>query len=174
MKTEAQKYCYECSAVIAREAVVCPTCGAKQPSLKAGSGGFLKGCLLSLAILFGGTFLIGIVAAIVVPKLAGTMEKAYVVVIKSDLARLAAAEQTYHEQHQAYSSDVAELKPFAFSAGIAPAAAIDAGKDGWSATLKHEAGTSTCSIGVGDHAIGTLADGKAHCVTKPAAHAPNE
>ena len=53
--------------------------------------------------------IIGILAAIAIPKFANTKEKAYVSAMKSDLRNLAAAEEAYFADYLTYASAIANL-----------------------------------------------------------------
>jgi len=53
--------------------------------------------------------IIGILAAIAIPKFANTKEKAYVSAMKSDLRNLAAAEEAYFADYLTYSGTITNL-----------------------------------------------------------------
>jgi prepilin-type N-terminal cleavage/methylation domain-containing protein len=91
--------------------------------------------------------IIGILAAIAIPKFANTKSKAYVTAMKSDLRNLVTAEEAYFADSAAYTSVVTKLS-FQNSTGVnAPAIVTGAGY--WSATNTHTQLTgTTCGIGV--------------------------
>jgi type IV pilus assembly protein PilA len=100
--------------------------------------------------------IIGILAAIAIPKFANTKEKAYMASMKSDLRNMATVEEGYFADYQVYTNGnaknqggtTASLAGFVPSAGVAVAAS-NTGGTGWSAITSHSATTRTCSIYIG-------------------------
>ena len=91
--------------------------------------------------------IIGILAAIAIPKFANTKNKAYVTAMKSDLRNLVTAEEAYFSDSSAYTSDTALLK-WRVSTGVA-FGTITPGAGYWSATVSHtQLAGATCGIGV--------------------------
>ena len=101
--------------------------------------------------------IIGILAAIAIPKFASTKEKAYLASMKSDLRNLATAEEGYFADNQVYlagnaSNLVGVATPldattqFVPSAGVSVAVGIVANPAGWNATATHTATTKSCYI----------------------------
>ena len=105
--------------------------------------------------------IIGILAAIAIPKFANTKEKAYLASMKSDLRNMATVQEGYFSDFQVYTTGsgknqagtTASLAGFVPSAGVA-VAAVATGGSGWSATAAHSATTRTCSIFIGVAAVG--------------------
>jgi type IV pilus assembly protein PilA len=92
--------------------------------------------------------IIGILAAIAIPKFASTKEKAYVAQMKSDLRNLVTAEEAFFADSVRYSTyDTTKIK-YRTSSGV-NTPAITTGAGYWSATITHTmvAGFS-CGIGV--------------------------
>ena len=92
--------------------------------------------------------IIGILAAIAIPKFASTKEKAYVAQMKSDLRNLVTAEEAFFADSVRYSTyDTTKIK-YRTSTGV-NTPAITTGAGYWSATITHTmvAGFS-CGIGV--------------------------
>jgi len=89
--------------------------------------------------------IIGILAAIAIPKFSATREKAYFAAMKSDLKNLASQQEIYYSDTYAYTSSTT-LLTFVTSQGVV--AGITAGTDGWSASVTHSAlGTAEgCAI----------------------------
>ncbi len=85
--------------------------------------------------------IIGILAAIAIPKFSATREKAYFAAMKSDLKNLASQQEIYYSDTYEYTSDTASLG-FVSSEGVN--VTITAGTDGWSATAVHAAMTGEC------------------------------
>ncbi len=104
--------------------------------------------------------IIGILAAIAIPKFANTKEKAYLASMKSDLRNMATTEEAYFADYQTYVSGTASnsggstssLNGFVPSAGVSVTATATGGT-GWSATAGHTATTKTCAIFVGVAAV---------------------
>lgn len=155
MKTDEEKYCSECGKAIPITADVCPSCGARQPlppiAKESRTSGFM-GCFIAAVVSFFGVVIIGIIAAIAIPKFANTKQKAYVAEMKSDLRRIAAAEAAYHEKHGSYTASVDSLPGFRLSDGVLLAAPINAGSDGFAATVGRRRFPVLCRIAVGDRA----------------------
>jgi len=114
--------------------------------------------------------IIGILAAIAIPKFANTKEKAYLASMKSDLRNMATVEESYFADWQLYVSGTAQntgttatLNGFVPSAGVTVAAAATGGT-GWSATSTHTATTKTCAIFIGVTAVGpAVVEGEPKC-----------
>ena len=104
--------------------------------------------------------IIGILAAIAIPKFANTKEKAYLASMKSDLRNMATVEEGYFSDFQVYTAGPAanqagsttSLSGFVPSAGVKIVAA-NTGGTGWSATAAHSATTRTCAIFIGVAAV---------------------
>jgi prepilin-type N-terminal cleavage/methylation domain-containing protein len=106
--------------------------------------------------------IIGILAAIAIPKFANTKEKAYLASMKSDLRNMATVQESYFADNQVYTtgsgSNLAGVATpmantgFVPSAGVTITAAATAGT-GWSSTTSHSATTRTCSIYIGVPAV---------------------
>ncbi len=104
--------------------------------------------------------IIGILAAIAIPKFANTKEKAYLASMKSDLRNMATTQESYFADNQVYvagtasntTSGTSSLYGFVPSAGVTVTATASGGT-GWSATAGHTATTRTCAIFVGVGAV---------------------
>ena len=107
--------------------------------------------------------IIGILAAIAIPKFANTKEKAYVASMKSDLRNMATAEEAYFADFQLYATGTASNLAgtgtpmagtgFVPSAGVSVSATASGGT-GWSASATHSGTGKSCAIFVG---VGALA-----------------
>jgi type IV pilus assembly protein PilA len=91
--------------------------------------------------------IIGILAAIAIPKFANTKEKAYVASMRSDLRNLATAEEGYLADYVTYAGTLANLN-YMNSPGNTITITAASGS-GWSATAKNNATSETCGIFVG-------------------------
>lgn len=89
--------------------------------------------------------IIGILAAIAIPKFSAAREKAFLAAAKSDLRNLANLQEIYHNVNYSYGSDFAALG-FTNSDGVTVTVAEATGT-GWSASSVHAGmpGT-TCAI----------------------------
>jgi type IV pilus assembly protein PilA len=97
--------------------------------------------------------IIGILAAIAIPKFANTKEKAYIASMKSDLRNLVTAEEAYFADSVKYTTTVgAGGVVFNVTTGNNnPTLALSA--DGWTATISNINTTKTCAIFIGSTAI---------------------
>jgi prepilin-type N-terminal cleavage/methylation domain-containing protein len=91
--------------------------------------------------------IIGILAAIAIPKFANTKSKAYITAMKSDLRNLVSAEESFFADSSYYSTDLNNVG-FKNSTGTyAPAVTTGAGY--WSATNAHtQLANVECGIGI--------------------------
>ena len=94
--------------------------------------------------------IIGILAAIAIPKFGSTKEKAYIASMKADLRNLVTAEESYFADNVTYTSTIANLA-YSQSAGNTVTIGAATGT-GWNATAKNNGTTTTCGIYVGNAA----------------------
>jgi prepilin-type N-terminal cleavage/methylation domain-containing protein len=109
--------------------------------------------------------IIGILAAIAIPKFASTKEKAYVTAMKSDLRNMMTAQESYFSDYATYSPNTTDLKGFSKTTGVT-VGGIEAGPAGWYASAAHGAAPGkTCEIAVGTEATDgrTLNEGEPKC-----------
>jgi prepilin-type N-terminal cleavage/methylation domain-containing protein len=91
--------------------------------------------------------IIGILAAIAIPKFANTKGKAYVTAMKSDLRNLVTAEEAFFSDSSKYTQDLTQLKYQNSSGTVAPV--ITTGAGFWTATNAHtQLPGETCGIGI--------------------------
>ena len=105
--------------------------------------------------------IIGILAAIAIPKFANTKEKAYVASMKSDLRNMATSEEAYFADNQTYTTVLANMN-FTPSASVT-ATVTDAKGTGWAANTTHPATAITCRVGFGADSIAGVGDGVIQC-----------
>ena len=92
--------------------------------------------------------IIGILAAIAIPKFANTKGKAYAASLKADLHNLATAEEAYYYEKSEYAADITDLK-FQQSPGVT-VTIQEASPAGWSAMATHSAANPLkCAIFIG-------------------------
>ena len=108
--------------------------------------------------------IIGILAAIAIPKFSATRERAFFAAMKSDLKNLATQQEIYYSDEYAYTSDT-NLLGFVDSDGVTVVITPNAGL-GWAATATHTALTGAndgCAIYYGTPTaaptVGTVAPG---------------
>ena len=111
--------------------------------------------------------IIGILAAIAIPKFASTKEKAYITAMRSDLRNLMTAEESYFSDYGTYTTSTTALKGFSQTTNVY-VQITEADKAGWYATATHGSlkDTQTCQIAVGTAATAnsrTLNEGEPKC-----------
>ena len=102
--------------------------------------------------------IIGILAAIAIPKFANTKEKAYVTAMKSDLKNMSTAEEAYFADNQTYTTSLTTAV-YNTSAGVVVTIGSASGT-GWAASATHASTTRTCAITYGG---GATTDGQPIC-----------
>jgi type IV pilus assembly protein PilA len=105
--------------------------------------------------------IIGILAAIAIPKFGKTREKAYFKAMMSDLRNLQSQQELYYSLPTSgynYAASVGLLTDLNLSSGVT-AAVVAGGSQGWSATAAHAALASTqfCGVIIGEAAALTAA-----------------
>ncbi len=96
--------------------------------------------------------IIGILAAIAIPKFANTKDKAYVAAMKSDLRNLATYEEQYAaDNNGAYFSGNGSTQGFTPSASVSvTATSVTGPPPAWTATATHALSAKKC-----DHSVTT-------------------
>src|SRR3954468_3137975 len=121
----------------------------QDPTMNTNKKGFT---LIELLIV---VVIIGILAAIAIPKFANTKDKAYVAAMKSDLRNLATYEEQYAaDNNGAYFAGSATMaspmQGFTPSQNVTITATIAAGPpQSWSATATHSQSAKTCTNATG-------------------------
>ena len=109
--------------------------------------------------------IIGILAAIAIPKFANTKSKAYIAAMKSDLRNLVTAEESYFSDSSKYATDTTKGMKFKPSTGV-NMPTIVSGSGYWSATVTHsQLASFSCGIGVNttNPTVTTAGDGEPAC-----------
>jgi type IV pilus assembly protein PilA len=146
-------FCQTCGNKLIDGAEVCPNCGTRVtlPGGKAaGSGTKTAMIIVGVAVgCFGLIIVMGILAAIAIPKFANTKEKAYVAAMKSDLRNLVTAEEAYFTENRSYAQSVAFMGTgYRVNSGVTvQIGGVSA--TGWRATASHSATAKTCTISLG-------------------------
>ena len=116
--------------------------------------------------------IIGILAAIAIPKFANTKEKAYLASMKSDLRNMATTQEAYFADFQVYVSGsasnvggtTASINGFVPSSGVSVTATASGGT-GWSASSTHSGTAKTCAIFVGVGSVApAVVEGEPKCL----------
>ena len=97
--------------------------------------------------------IIGILAAIAIPKFANTKEKAYIASMKSDLRNLITAEEAFFADSIKYTTTIGAggLSYNVTTGNVAPTLALTA--DGWTARISNTNTTKTCAVYIGSTAL---------------------
>ncbi len=118
--------------------------------------------------------IIGILAAIAIPKFANTKEKAYLASMKSDLRNMATAQESWFADNQTYLTGTTSNRPpgapaplgttgYVPSSGVQVVATATAGT-GWSGIATHTATTKSCAMFIGVAAVApATVDGEPRC-----------
>jgi prepilin-type N-terminal cleavage/methylation domain-containing protein len=94
--------------------------------------------------------IIGILAAIAIPKYSSVREDSYIAAVTSDMKNLASQQEVYHATYQTYASDVADISALTLSDGVT-LTINEADGTGWAATGTHAAISGRqCGIFYGD------------------------
>src|SRR6185369_5255466 len=132
-----------CPPVVRRSAPFLPLFLVKRDMLKQRKGFTLIELLIVVVI-------IGILAAIAIPKFANTKSKAYITAMKWDLRNLVTAEEAFFSDSSSYTNkiDATHLK-FQNSTGVS-VPTINPGPGYWSATVTHAQldPAQYCGIGI--------------------------
>ena len=94
---------------------------------------------------------IGVLAAIAIPKYSNTREKSYVAAMKSDLRNLATAEEAFFYDSAKYTPTLAQMNNFNTTAGVT-LTVNEATKLGWSATASSANTPRQCYVFSGNAA----------------------
>ena len=109
--------------------------------------------------------IIGILAAIAIPKFANTKQKAYIAAMKSDLRNLVTAEESFFADSTKYVTyDTTKIK-FKPSTGVNNPTIVP-GAGFWLATITHtQIASFSCGIGVNptNPLVSTAGDGEPVC-----------
>jgi prepilin-type N-terminal cleavage/methylation domain-containing protein len=106
--------------------------------------------------------IIGILAAIAIPKFATTKEKAYMATMKTDLRNLVTAQEGYFSDNQAFTTNLTDLN-FDPSTNVTVVVNSAANAD-WDATATHSlVSGKSCVVAVGAGVTGTQKEGVPDC-----------
>ncbi len=89
--------------------------------------------------------IIGILAALAIPKFANTKDRAYIAQMKTDLRNLATAEESFFYDSSAYTTNFTLMNKYAPSIGIS-VVITEATAKGWSATASSANTYHQCAL----------------------------
>jgi prepilin-type N-terminal cleavage/methylation domain-containing protein len=105
--------------------------------------------------------IIGILAAIAIPKFGNTKSKAYIASMKSDLRNLVGVQESYFtDNNNSYAASTAALGTVFHSSSGVTITIGTATMSGWDATASHVVSTAICTISYGG---GSTTDGAPNC-----------
>ncbi len=100
--------------------------------------------------------IIGILAAIAIPKFASSKEKAMLTAMKADLRNLATQQESYQIEFSAYATGFPATL-YRVTAGVTgPTISLTA--DGWTASVGHTVSSKTCAIFAGTTPLAPAVD----------------
>ena len=130
--------------------------------MSAGRRGFT---LIELLIVI---VIIGILAAIAIPKYGSTKEKAYVARMQNDLRNLAVSQEAYFDDNDAYYSGVIPSAAMIYNPSTGVTVNIDAATSaGWAATASSVGTSRQCQVfygSAGPDGVATI-EGKIQCTS---------
>jgi prepilin-type N-terminal cleavage/methylation domain-containing protein len=91
--------------------------------------------------------IIGLLAAIAIPRFGSTKDKAYVTAMRSDLRNLVTAQEGYFSSFSSYTSSNSALNFSSSAAVTVTIGTVDS--SGWNATARHSATAKTCGVFMG-------------------------
>jgi prepilin-type N-terminal cleavage/methylation domain-containing protein len=91
--------------------------------------------------------IIGILAAIAIPKFSSTKEKAFIGTMKSDLRNLATAQEAYFYDNNTYYNGAVPNASLSYNpSGSVAIALSDVSDQGWAATATHPQTAVVCAL----------------------------
>lgn len=96
---------------------------------------------------------VGLLAAIAMPRLSATKARGFLATMRSDLRNFAAYEESYFYDASVYTPDLAELQTRGFrSSDGVTIIVLEATASGWSATVDHPLVAEQCGLFIGSAA----------------------
>ena len=94
--------------------------------------------------------IVGLLAAIGIPQLAGAKDRAYVAAMRSDLRNLSTHEESHFYDTAVYTSDLAALGLIGFNpTTLVTLSVVEATASGWSALTSHNLSAVQCGLFIG-------------------------
>ncbi len=94
--------------------------------------------------------IIGILAAIAIPKFAATKERAHIAKMRADLRNLATSQEAYFGDHQAYYGGTVPSAQLVYNPSPGVSVTVNTGTSGWGATSTSNQTTKSCALYFGD------------------------
>jgi len=119
--------------------------GSELDALSRPEGNAVKAGGFTLIELLIVVVIVGLLAAIAIPKMANTKQKAYVAQMKSDIKNLATAEEAFFYDSAFYTTSLPALNNFRSSTGVT-LTVLEATPGGWSARATHTQTPRECVL----------------------------
>jgi prepilin-type N-terminal cleavage/methylation domain-containing protein len=119
--------------------------GSELDALSRPEGKAVKARGFTLIELLIVVVIVGLLAAIAIPKMANTKQKAYVAQMKSDIKNLATAEEAFFYDSAFYTTSLPALNNFRSSTGVT-LTVLEATPGGWSARATHTQTPRECVL----------------------------
>ena len=94
--------------------------------------------------------IIGLLAAIAIPKFAATKERAYVAKMRADLRNLATSQEAYFADFRAYYGGSVPSSQLVYNPSPGVSISLNVGTTGWGATSTVVGTSKTCALYFGD------------------------
>lgn len=94
--------------------------------------------------------IIGILAAIAIPKFAATKERAFVATMRTDLRNLATSQESYFADNQSYYGGSVPSALLVYNPSKGVSVTMTLGTTGWGAVSTSTGTTKTCALYFGD------------------------
>lgn len=104
----------------------------------------------TLIVLLIVVVIIGLLAAIAIPKFAATKERAYVAKMRADLRNLATSQEAYFADYRAYYGGSVPSSQLVYNPSPGVSITLAVGTTGWGATSTIVGTSKTCALFFGD------------------------
>ncbi len=94
--------------------------------------------------------IIGILAAIAIPKFAATKERAYIAKMRSDLRNLATSQEAYFADYQTYYGGSVPSAQLVYNPSVGVSVSLTVGSTGWGAQSTSIGTAKTCALYFGN------------------------
>ncbi|MGH7540852.1 MAG: type IV pilin protein [Gemmatimonadota bacterium] len=94
------------------------------------------------------TVIIAILAAIAIPYMFGTKERAFIASMRNDLRNLETAQEAYYVDYHQYTGTLADLADLFYASPNVSIALDSASATGWGATSNHPGTSAVCNVAV--------------------------
>lgn len=94
--------------------------------------------------------IVGILAAIAIPKFTAVRERAHIATMRSDLRNLATSQEAYFDARRVYYTGAIPSGELVYKPSSGVSVALAAGATGWGATATSIGTAKTCAVFFGD------------------------